>query len=150
IYISRADRRRISNEDELVIMLKKFNFVIIEDKKRSVTEQITIYHNASFVLGPHGASFSNIIWCTPGTHLFELFSPNYTPDFFLYLANVMDLKYSAFYEGVPNSNINYFDGLVEDIYIPVAKLEACLEDIFNRDSAVEPADVNYAGEYNKV
>jgi capsular polysaccharide biosynthesis protein len=132
IYVSRAYayRRRILNETELIDMLKKFDFLVIEDKNRSVTEQISIYYNASFILGPHGASFSNIIWCMPGTHLFELFSPNYAPNFFLYLAEVMDMKYSAFFDGPPDSSVDYLEGLVEDIYVPIAKLEACLSNIF--------------------
>jgi hypothetical protein len=130
IYISRSGRRRIINEDELIELLKQFNFLIIEDKERSVTEQISIYHNASFILGPHGASFANIIWCEPGTHLFELFSPNYAPDFFLYLTNVMDMKYSGYYEGVPDSKVDYLEGISEDIYVSIPKLEACLKNIF--------------------
>jgi len=130
IYISRSGRRRIINEDELIALLKQFNFSIIEDKKRSVTEQISIYHNASFILGPHGASFANIIWCEPGTHLFELFSCNYAPDFFLYLTNVMGMKYSAYYEGTPDSKVNYLDGISENIYVSIPKLEVCLKNIF--------------------
>jgi hypothetical protein len=130
IYISRKGRRCITNEDELIALLKKFNFVIIEDKKRTVREQMTIYRNAEFIIGPHGASFSNIIWCEPGTHLMELFSPNYAPDFFLYLAKMMDMEYSAYYNDLPDSNIDYLVGLVEDIQVSIPKLEACLENIF--------------------
>lgn len=130
IYISRKGRRVINNEDELITMLKQFDFEIIEDKPRSVTEQISIYHNAGFILGPHGASFSNIIWCEPGTHLFELFSPNYKPDFFQYISTVMGLQYAAYYHGSPDPSVNYLDGLVEDICVSILELEACLQAIF--------------------
>jgi hypothetical protein len=133
VYISRACRRRIVNEKELIIMLKKFDFLIIDDTERTVTEQISIYHNASFILGPHGASFGNIIWCEPGTHLFELFSPNYMPDFFLYLTKVMDMKYSAYHEGDPDPNVNYIEGISEDIFVSVPQLELCLERILKND-----------------
>jgi hypothetical protein len=130
IYISRSGRRCVTNEDELITLLKKYDFLILVDKPRTVTEQISLYHNASFIIGPHGASFSNIIWCQPGTHLFELFSPNYAPDFFLYLATMMDMKYSAYYEGVTDSKVDYLEGLVEDIHVSIPKLEACLDKIF--------------------
>lgn len=132
VYISRKGRRCITNEDELIALLKKFDFVIIEDNKRTVREQMTIYRNAEFIIGPHGASFSNIIWCEPGTHLMELFSPNYAPDFFLYLAKMMNMEYSAYYNDLPDSNIDYLVGLVEDIHVSIPKLEACLENIFAR------------------
>jgi len=132
IYINRKGRRCVTNEAELVEMLKKLDFVIIDDKPRSVTEQVEIYYNASFILGPHGASFSNIIWCRPGAHLMELFSGNYVPDFFLYLANITGMKYSAYYEEVPQK-VNYIDALVEDIHISIPKLQACLEAIFMQE-----------------
>lgn len=134
IYISRLGRRCITNEDELITLLRKYNFLIIADKPRTVTEQISIYYNASFIIGPHGASFSNIIWCRPDAHLFELFSPNYVPDFFLYLAKMMDMKYSAYHEGVADNKIDYLEGLVEDIHVSIPKLEACLDNIFKIDA----------------
>jgi len=129
IYISRTSRRRIINEDELIIVLKKFDFVIVEDKAYSIEEQITIYHNASFIIGPHGASFANIIWCDPGTHLFELFSPNYAPGFYVHLATVMDLKYTAYYEGLPDNNVDYVQGMSEDIYVSATKIESYLKNL---------------------
>lgn len=126
IYISRSCRRNIINENELIALLKTFDFTIIEDKPRSISEQISIYYNASFIIGPHGASFSNVIWCQPGTHLMELFSPNYTPDFFLFLATVMEMTYSAYYEGTKSTSVTYTQGLVEDIYVSIPKLESYL------------------------
>jgi hypothetical protein len=133
IYIRRSNRRCIVNEYELITALKKFNFIVIEDKDRTIMEQMSIYHNASFILGPHGASFSNIIWCDPGTHLFELFSRNYMPDFFLYLTTVMDMKYSAYYEESTEINNNYSDAVTEDIYVSVPKLELCLKKVFTNE-----------------
>jgi hypothetical protein len=131
VYISRKDRRCVTNEAELVELLKQYDFTIIEDKPRTVTEQISIYNNASFILGPHGASFSNIIWCQPGAHLMELFSSNYVPDFFLYLAETNGMKYSAYYEEA-SQKTNYIDALVEDIHISIPKMQECLERIFNQ------------------
>lgn len=130
VYISRKGRRCVTNEAELTELLKKYDFTIIEDLPRTVTEQISIYYNASFILGPHGASFSNIIWCRPGAHLMELFSSNYVPDFFLYLAEISGMKYSAYYEEAPQKT-NYIDALGEDIHISIPKMEACLERIFS-------------------
>ncbi|TFF37085.1 glycosyltransferase family 61 protein [Mucilaginibacter psychrotolerans] len=129
IYISRVGRRHVVNEAEVLLMLQKYNFEVIEDKRRSIAEQIEIYHNAAFILGPHGASFSNMIWCQPGAHLMELFSPNYMPDFFAYLAVLMDMQYSAFYSGTANKQVAYLDGLVEDIHVDVAELETSLQKI---------------------
>ena len=121
IYISRSGRRRIVNESALLVLLQQYNFVIVEDKPRTVAEQIDIYKNASFIMGPHGASFTNVVWCEPGTHLFELFSAGYTPEHFLYLANLMNMTYSAYYHGPKNEY-----GLVDDIYVSIPEIDACL------------------------
>lgn len=124
IYIRRAGRRRVLNEQDLMEMLMRYDFTIIEDVPRSIAEQVCIYKNASFILGPHGASFTNIIWCEPGTHLFELFNPDYVPDYFLYVAQLMGLRYSAYCLG--SEVRNGYGSLKADITVSVAEVEACL------------------------
>lgn len=128
IYISRAGRRCIKNESELIDLLRKYDFQIIEDKPRSVAEQVAIYRNARFIIGPHGASFSNILWSRPGTHLFELFSATYIPEHFRYLAQLLGLRYSAYHFGpVAVKNDGWAKGLEENIYVDTAVLKRCLE-----------------------
>lgn len=128
VYISRACRRSIHNESALIDLLKKYDFQIIDDKSRSVKEQIEIYQNARIIIGPHGASFSNIIWCKPGAHLFELFSATYTPDYFRYLAELMGLHYSAYCYG-PLGTDDWVKGLEDNIYVDIEELDQCLNRI---------------------
>ena len=131
IYISRKGSRVIDNEEEVVALLIKFDFTIIEDKERSVEEQIHIYRNASFIIGPHGASFANIIWCRPGTHLYELFSTSWSPDYFLYLAMINQMKYAAYKDDThPDISTDVLNALKQDIYISLPKLQSSLEKIF--------------------
>lgn len=128
VYISRKGRRVVKNEEELIQLLKEFDFIIIEDKKRSVKEQIEIYRNASFIIGPHGASFSNVIWCKPGTLLYELFPKSWTPDYFLYLSRISNMKYSAYIDDTnPDISKDLFKALHQDIYVSIPKLRASLE-----------------------
>lgn len=98
IYISRKHRRILINEDQIYEVLKEFGFEIIEDKPRTIKEQMHLYRNAAIIIGPHGASFSNILWCRPQTTLIELFSNKYYPPYFKYLAFVLGLKYHAIIE----------------------------------------------------
>ncbi len=130
VYISRACRRSIHNESALIDLLKKYDFQIIDDKSRSVKEQIEIYQNARIIIGPHGASFSNIIWCKPGAHLFELFSATYTPDYFRYLAELMGLHYSAYCYG-PLGTDDWVKGLEDNIYVDIEELDQCLNRILS-------------------
>lgn len=131
IYICRSGRRRVENEDELIRMLQKFDFDIIEDIPRTISEQFTIYNNASFLMGPHGSSFANIVWCEPGTHLFELFPPEYVYNYFTYLAQVMGLTYSAYSIG-PVSYTFKSDAINDNVLVSVSDIENYLTDFFNQ------------------
>ena len=122
IYMSRTGRRRVTNEDALMRMLTQYGFVYVEDKPGSLGEQLSLYRGASFIIGPHGASFTNINWCTPGTHLHELCSVNYAPDFFLYLAQARQLHYSVSLHGEPLRQ-RFRQALVEDITVSIPVVE---------------------------
>lgn len=125
VYISRAGRRRVVNESELLDLLRRYDIELIDDKPRSVAEQVAIYQNAEFIIGPHGASFVNILWCQPGTHLFELFAPTYFPDFYRNMAEQLGLRYSAYFHG-PAGTGGWAEGLEADMYVSVDELERCL------------------------
>ena len=130
VYISRSSRRRILNETDLRAVLKKYDIDYIEDTPRSIAEQVAIYRNASFIIGPHGASFTNILWCRPGTHLVELFAPSYMPEFFLFLANQLGLRYSAYFYGPEPEK--RFSGLEEDIVVSIPELDRSLHKLFGQ------------------
>gem|GEM_PF-603089 len=125
VYISRAGRRSILNEQELIALLKTYDFQIIDDVPRSVAEQIAIYQQADFIIGPHGASMTNILWCQPGTHLFELFSPAYYPEFFRYMAGLLGLQYSAYFHG-PAETDDWALGLTDNILVSIPEVERYL------------------------
>ncbi|XAZ82130.1 glycosyltransferase family 61 protein (plasmid) [Fibrella sp. ES10-3-2-2] len=122
LYVSRAGRRRIVNEHELMTMLNRYGFVCMADEPRSLAEQLSLYQGSSFIVGPHGASFANINWCQPGTYLHELCSINYSPDFFRYLAQVRHLSYSISLHGALCQR-RFRQALVEDITVSVPALE---------------------------
>ena len=127
LYISRSGRRKITNEAELIALLKRFDFTVIDDVPRSVAEQVAIYSSASFIVGPHGASFSNLLYCQPGTQVLELFSPNYTPNFFQYMCHVLGHPYSAYSNGKPARNRGIVESLEEDITVSIAEIEVYLD-----------------------
>ncbi|MBS0656271.1 MAG: glycosyltransferase family 61 protein [Verrucomicrobia bacterium] len=74
IYISRskAQYRRISNESELIECLDKRGFAVLHLEDLSIYDQAALFHNADTVVGPHGAGFTNLIFCKPGTHIIEI------------------------------------------------------------------------------
>lgn len=127
IYVSRAGRRKLTNEDALSSILKDFGFTIMDDKPRTVAEQINIFSNADVIIGPHGAAFTNILWCKPGTQLIELFPKNYYPPYFRALSAALGLKYAAIFEdGIEDT---HFSNMNADLTIDPQVVKAALENI---------------------
>ena len=124
IYVRRAGRRRILNEDDLLQLLQQYNFQIIDDVPRTLLEQVHTYYHAAFIIGPHGAAFANILWCQPGTQLFELFTNTYMPDYFRYLAQVSGITYSAYCHGEPAGSDHRH--VQDDVYVDISELARCL------------------------
>lgn len=134
LYISRSGRRRVINEDTLIRMLTSYGFTVVEDRPRTVSEQYQLYNNASFIIGPHGASFANTLWCTPGTQLFELFPHDYMPEYFRYMAQVLGLRYHAYCQGDGSGATSHYSNMYKDVPVSVDDLERRLNRIFEIDS----------------
>lgn len=80
LYISRGDKpntRRFNEEAELWPHLEERGFSMIDPGSLSVQEQINTFHAAKIVVAPHGAGLTNMVFCTPGTKVLELFAPDY-------------------------------------------------------------------------
>ena len=95
IYVSRAGRRRITNEEKVRRLLVGRGFTVIEDQPRSLREQIGLFHEAEIVVAPHGAALANLLWCRPGTLVVELASECYFPPFYQNLAEFCGLRHAA-------------------------------------------------------
>lgn len=64
IYISRskAPKRRVVNEDQLIPLLLQHQFRIVHAEELSYREQVDLFAHASCVVGPHGAGLTNILF----------------------------------------------------------------------------------------
>lgn len=64
VYISRADigKRAVINEQEFVSMLEKYKFETVTLDGMRVLQQIKLFSESRFIIGPHGAGFSNVIF----------------------------------------------------------------------------------------
>ncbi len=135
LYVSRSGRRRVINEDALVRLLETYGFTYVEDKPRNVAEQYQLYQNAEFIIGPHGASFANVLWCEPGTYLFELFPQDYMPEYYRYMAQVLGLRYAAYCHGDGSAATSHHSNLDKDVPVSVDELEQRLNQIFEGDAS---------------
>jgi hypothetical protein len=83
LYVSRADAadRRVRNEDELLDTLDAYGFERLVPGEHSFEEQVRRFANAEFVVGPHGAGLTNLIFAEEAT-LVELFGEYRNAAFF--------------------------------------------------------------------
>lgn len=92
LYVQRTGRRKISNEDELLPILKKFGFEIYLPENS--TNQFKDFHEAQAVIGAHGAGLSNIVFCNSGGKLLELIPSDFIEEIFYTVADSTGLKYA--------------------------------------------------------
>ena len=84
LYISRSDAkiRFVSNEPQLADVLNDFGFKTIVMSGLSIPDQISLFRNAAYIIGPHGAAFANLVFAKRGATFIEFFSKgHYAPCF---------------------------------------------------------------------
>lgn len=76
IFISRARNagRGMTNELAIVEACRRAGFTVVFPELMSFHEQVACFQHADVIMGPTGASFSNVIFCKPGTRIYGLTS----------------------------------------------------------------------------
>ena len=74
IYISRESQklRYVENENELVKMLERYGFRKIVAENLSYLEQVSVMRKAKYVISPHGAGLTNILFMKEGGNVLEI------------------------------------------------------------------------------
>jgi capsular polysaccharide biosynthesis protein len=95
LYISRglAGYRRVLNEDNVINFLKQHGFEVAMMETMSVPEQAAVMASCDVVVAPHGGGMSNIIFCSQGTKIVEIYSPELVATYFWKLSNQLNLDY---------------------------------------------------------
>lgn len=99
--------------------------VYLEDL--SFAEQISLFNNARYVIGLHGAGMTNIIWCESGSRVLEIFPSEPCRDCYWVLANHAGLDYYYWCPVSPDENEILSNGFNNDILIDVHKFARVLE-----------------------
>ena len=75
IYVARrqGSERAVVNEAELLPALQERGFEVVRCESLSFADQVKLFREAEIVVGPHGGGFANLVWCEPGTKVFEIF-----------------------------------------------------------------------------
>lgn len=109
LYISRADAhsRRIVNERELFESLEKVGFDSVECSSMTVAEQARLFSEAKYVIGPHGASLTNLMFCAPGTKVIEIMPVGYINDCYQDISRMLSLDFSRIVASLASEGGSY-------------------------------------------
>ena len=97
LYISRRDAnsRNFVNEDELVQIMQRAGFQIVELSKFGFIEKIELFANAEIIIGLTGAGLTNLMFCSKETQVVEIFPSSYVTYFYASIAGYLGLDYRA-------------------------------------------------------
>jgi capsular polysaccharide biosynthesis protein len=89
----KAATRRLINEIEFLADIKStFEFQVIENESLTLKEQLISYSSAEFVIGPHGAGLTNIVFANNPRALLEFWHSIKQP-FFENISRDLNISY---------------------------------------------------------
>ncbi|MBC7923139.1 MAG: glycosyltransferase family 61 protein, partial [Ferruginibacter sp.] len=130
LYVSRrhAPNRRVVNEEAVVRLLTSLGFEVVTTETMSVVEQASRFADAGCVVAPHGAGLTNLVFCSPGTKVVDVFSPHWVNPCYWVLSRQAGLEYHYLIGEGPRP-AEYHDPVLkgEDIVVNLGALASLLE-----------------------
>ena len=126
IFLDRSDSKyqhcQIINYQEIKKYLKSKKFKYIKLSKLSFTKQIYLFWNANYIVGAHGAAFTNLVFCKPKTKIIEFRPFGHTGKNYKRISEINKLKYNSIV-----SSKKYLNNHEGDIYVPIKDLKKKLK-----------------------
>lgn len=96
LYVTRnSDKnRRLTNEREILALLRPLGFVLVEPGKLSFADQVRMFAGAELIVANCGAGLTNLVFSPRGVRVFALTTPFMQDDFFW---DLTDLKQGGFF-----------------------------------------------------
>ena len=130
LYVSRskANYRKVTNEEEVLECLATFGFTPIWLEEHDFATQVALFSSAEFIVAPHGAGLTNLIWCNSSAKVLEIFSPNYVNVCFWAIANQIEMEY-FYLIGDGERPPDYIDPhlIGDNINVPIDELRQSLD-----------------------
>jgi hypothetical protein len=113
IYIQRQGLRHIANAEEVERFCLGNGFTIYRLENVADDEQIRIFQEAEWVIAPHGAGLSNLLFCQTGTKIIEISPDVEFRPFFWQIADRLELSFGLL--PCPTSDGSFNGNLVVDM-----------------------------------
>lgn len=131
IYISREGQkiRLVENENEVAQLLEKYGFKKVIAEKLSYDDQISLMKNTKYLVAPHGAGLTNILFMDEGSFVLEMAgkqdAATHNPDYYI-LSSMIGLNY-LYQECEISQNSKVRDFHQGNLIIDLEKLEKNLQ-----------------------
>ncbi len=124
IYISRkyADIRKVINEEEVLNLLHKFGFISVTLESISIAEQASYMAAAKVIVAPHGAGLTNLVFCSPGTKIIEIFSANYVTPLYWKISSLCNLLHYHLIAEVVDNDLEERFFVGQNIFVNLQQL----------------------------
>lgn len=136
LYIRRIGRRRPANEEQVLDLLREFNFEIMVPEEHSLAEQLRHITNVECSVMAHGANSSLAVMQPPRSCMVEFFSNRYVSYNNLHAVRLLRLRYHPLVEDLDVSSAPSDDmtlseflwsGFETDMLVDVRHLRIVLE-----------------------
>lgn len=131
LYVSRerAVGRKILNESEVFSFLEKeYHFIKVFSEDFSISEKAFMFSQAEIIVAPHGGGLTNILFCSDGCKVVDIFPPGDFDTFFWSISNSNKLKYYyLFGEGTVPTKENPFTRRNIDIDVDLNRLKETMQ-----------------------
>jgi len=97
LYLSRGNARfrRLLNDQEVVELMLDAGYDIIYPDQLSIGEQVSLFSEASHVVGVHGAAFTNIVFMSPGAKIMEIVGKYKPPQFYKKISGILNISHGV-------------------------------------------------------
>ena len=100
--------------EKVSIFLEKKGFRSYKVGQLDFFEQVYLFQNAKTIIGPHGAAFTNLVFCGPKTNVIEIIPDNHPNQKCQRISNLLNLNYIRINKpSLENQNINFGDMLID-------------------------------------
>lgn len=130
IYLPRPQgRRKVTNEEALFPILKRYGFEIIE--MGDIVDQPQLFHEAAAIVTSHGAALANLVFCQPGTKVLELMSLEHRSPYFYILSQLEGLEHGCIFGPTIEPRTSISGVCFHDFTIDPRAVEQALGDLLS-------------------
>jgi hypothetical protein len=133
LYLTRGTARNnrvVENEAEVLALLEPLGFTSVDPGALSVADQIRTFAEADVIVAPHGAALANLVFCSPGAAVVELFpAMSFVADYWKMASGVTGLEYRYLSGAGTPVGTTRAEFVVADITVDLPRLEAVVGEL---------------------